>query len=490
MKCAVYIRVSTDKEEQRTSLENQQQFFYNVMTEKGWELYQFYVDVESGTSSKKRKSLLQLIEDAKHRKFDVILSKELSRLARNGKLSYEIKEIAENNRIHIITFDNAINSVDNNSNMFGLYAWIYEQESQRTSERIKIALTTKAKRGEYKGSIPPYGYKLENKHLFIAADNTPDIVRHIYNKYICGTGFDAIARSLSKQMLPTPSTVAQKSNKSTYWHGSTIKRMLSNPHYIGDLVQGREETISVTSNVRRQINEADYIVIKDAHEAIISREQFDAVQQLMLQRKRKRPKSSPHLFTNFIYCDDCKSGLWYRSNRKGYICGSYSKHGRIACSHHYVNEDKLNIRILEDLNRAAQRIQHTNDMEDLDKETLHQSKSIKNKLEKLDSALESITMKKRKYLELLSSAVLAHHEYREAMNDLYLQSEELSVKKSELNRSLQLTTVNIASKSHIESLLNQAPFTSVTKMLLANFVIRIDVKENGEVLIQYQSPYI
>lgn len=70
----MYIRVSTDKEEQKTSLENQQRFFYDVIAEKGWELYQFYVDVESGTSSKKRTQLLQLIEDAKQKKFDVILS--------------------------------------------------------------------------------------------------------------------------------------------------------------------------------------------------------------------------------------------------------------------------------------------------------------------------------------------------------------------------------------------------------------------------------
>jgi site-specific DNA recombinase len=95
VKCAVYIRVSTDKEEQKTLLENQQRFFYNIIVEKGWDLFRFYIDVESGTKDKKRENLRQLIEDAKQHKFDVILSKELSRLARNGKLSYEIKDIAE-----------------------------------------------------------------------------------------------------------------------------------------------------------------------------------------------------------------------------------------------------------------------------------------------------------------------------------------------------------------------------------------------------------
>lgn len=139
MRCAVYIRVSTDKEEQKQSLENQKNMFYQIIEDRDWEVYKFYVDVESGTTDK-RENLQCLIEDAEQRKFDVILAKELSRLARNGGLSYRIRDIAEQNRIHIITSDGAINTLEGNANMFGLYAWMYEQESQRTSTRIKAAL--------------------------------------------------------------------------------------------------------------------------------------------------------------------------------------------------------------------------------------------------------------------------------------------------------------------------------------------------------------
>lgn len=189
--------------------------------------------------------------------------------------------------------------------MFGLNAWIYEQEAQRTSERIKITLTTKAKCGEYKGSIPPYGYRLDNKALFLANDGSPEIMRYIYSEYVNGVGFDKISRSLSKKGILTPSTVAQKSNFKKYFHGSTVKKILSNPHYVGDLVQGREETTSVISNIRRKLDKEAYIVIPDAHEAIITRAVFELTQQLLLERQRNRPKSSPHLFTNFVFCADC-----------------------------------------------------------------------------------------------------------------------------------------------------------------------------------------
>ncbi|MEH7483332.1 recombinase family protein [Neobacillus drentensis] len=177
MKCAVYIRVSTDKEEQKASLSNQRELFLNYIQNKGWTVYDFYVDVESGTSAKGRPGLQQLIEDAEKRKFDVILAKELSRLARNGGLSYKIRDLAERNGIHIITLDNAINSLEGNIHMFGLYAWVYETESQRTGERIKSALKTRARKGLFKCSIAPYGYDVLDGKLYVKEDESSHMVR-------------------------------------------------------------------------------------------------------------------------------------------------------------------------------------------------------------------------------------------------------------------------------------------------------------------------
>ena len=187
MRCAVYIRVSTDKEEQKASLKYQKELFYKYIEEKGWDIYQFYVDVQTGTTGK-RKNLQKMIEEAQEKKFDIILAKELSRLARNGELSYKIKNLCENQGIHIITLDNAINTLTGNTNMFGLYAWMYEQESQNTSNRVKETLRTRAKNGLFKGSIPPFGYTLREGKLYIRNDNVPSIVKRIFDEYLAGSG--------------------------------------------------------------------------------------------------------------------------------------------------------------------------------------------------------------------------------------------------------------------------------------------------------------
>ncbi|CAM3949063.1 recombinase family protein [Mesobacillus zeae] len=106
--------------------------------------------------------------------------------------------------------------------MFGLYAWMYEQESQRTSDRVKSALSVRAKNGKFKGSNPPYGYYVENGHLKVKDNFSPNVVRRIFSSYLSGQGFDSIARELLEEHIPTPSIVA---GKKCYFYLAWLFRM-------------------------------------------------------------------------------------------------------------------------------------------------------------------------------------------------------------------------------------------------------------------------
>ncbi|MGP4074082.1 recombinase family protein [Piscibacillus sp. B03] len=488
MKCAVYVRVSTDKKEQETSLINQQRYFYNIIAERGWDIYEFYVDVESGTKERKRKNFIRMIEDAKKGEFDVILAKELSRLARNGKLSYEIKEITEKHNIGIITFDGAINTIDSNSNnhMFGLYAWMYEEESSRISERIKLAKSTKARKGEFLGSIAPFGYKVVDKKLQLAKDGTEEIVRQIYDWYLEGVGFDAIARKLSKRNIVTPSKRAGKKNASEFWHGSTIQKILSNPNYIGDLVQHRQTSISVTNEYRKEVPKEEQVIVKNSHPKIINREDFEAAQRLMASRKKSQTQAKHHLFTNVLFCSDCKNGMWYRQTVQGYICGSYAKHGLIACTGRPIKEERLKDIVLNDIKQIQLNL---NDEEFLDglKNKLKAKEDKDNSvLKKLNKQINDITSKRKHYIQLLSDEIITSGEYREIMDDLQVKLNKLKLKKSEIDISL----LNKQSLNELNDLLNTLkmfePLTEVTNKLLHYFVERIEVDKDSKPHITYR----
>ncbi|HZG81785.1 MAG TPA: recombinase family protein [Brevibacillus sp.] len=485
MRCAVYIRVSTDRDEQKTSLENQQSLFYKFIEEKGWEVHSFYQDVDSGTTDK-RQNLQRLIEDAKQRKFDVILAKELSRLARNGKLSYEIRDIAERNKIHIITLDNAVNTLEGNGNMFGLYAWMYEQESQRTSERIKASFRTQAQRGIFKGSIPPYGYTVVDGRLEIKDDDTPDVVRRIYRLYLEGTGFDAIARTLTRDGYSTPAQVAGKADAGIYWHGSTIKLILTNPHYTGDLVLCRETTRSVTSKVREEVPKDAQVIVPNTHLPIISREDFEAVQKHMLSRQQKRPKCKKHLFTNVAYCTDCGKSLWYLKNRKGYVCGTHLKHGKNACSQHSIKEEVLKSIILDDIRKLAQSLDEQDVFGRLEAKVTSVRKYTIKQMEAVDKQIQKLRNEKNGYIRLLAQQSITEEEYREVATGVNNKIEQLQEKKLGLSTAIEMNEVTDVVSRAKDEIQRFIAMKELTPEMLHRLVEKIEVTADGVPQIYYR----
>ncbi|KZE73925.1 recombinase [Paenibacillus jamilae] len=487
MRCAIYIRVSTDKEEQKSSLENQRSLFYQYLEDRGWDVFDFYVDVESGTTGK-RENLQRLIQDAKARRFDVILAKELSRLARNGGLSYQIRDIALANHIGIITLDHAINSLERKDEMFGLYAWMYEQESQRTSTRIKAALSSKAKKGEFKGSVPPYGYRLNNGKLVIAEDDTPNNVRRIFRMYLEGKGFDAIARTLTREGCPTPAQVIGKRNAGLYWQGTSVKKILTNPHYVGDLVQGRQTTVSVTSKVREEVPRHKQIIAENAHPFIISREDFEAVQQYMQGRKRQqaKPKAKKHLFTNYLFCADCGKALWYVHYRKGYVCGNYYKHGKHVCSQHSVKEKELKNVILNDIRNMAKTLSEKEVMGRLEVKTLQARKQVDKQMQSLQSRIEKLKEQKTGLIRLLASGTITETEYKEATES---GNVELCSLQDQLRgfQSLQVSGSTGESIVRLKKELKQfMKLGELTSEMVHRFIDKIEVQADGSVNIHYK----
>ncbi len=485
MRCAIYIRVSTDKEEQQISLKYQIELFYRYVLEQGWDIYNIYVDVQSGTTAK-RKNLQKMIQDAQENKFDIILAKELSRLARNGELSYKIKNLCENQGVHIITLDNAINTLTGNTNMFGLYAWMYEQESQNTSNRVKETLRTRAKKGLFKGSNPPYGYEIQNGKLFIKDDNTPDIVRRIFNEYMTGSGRDSIAKRLYNEGIPTPAEVAGKKNAGEYWNESTIRTILTNPHYAGDLVQGRDTTVSVTNKKRKKVDKSDHIIKENAHAAIIIREDFNAVQELLKVRSKTIPAPKKHLFTNILYCADCGKGMWYRSNQKGYICGNYARHGKKACSNHLIKEDLIKVTILNDLKELVKQIDKKQYVQQLEAQTKKSKQRIQKQLEKIDKHLNIIKGRKRKYVNMLADELISKQDYLENVEANNIEINELVEKKNSILTELEgkNTLANIEQlKQEFLIFLN---FNELTPEILHRLIYQIEVKADRMPIIYYR----
>lgn len=485
MRCAIYARVSTEMDGQKTSIDNQIKIFMDYAAQRNWEIVKIYEDKKSGTKNN-RPGLKNLIKDGKEKMFDVVLVKELSRLARNGSLSYDLKDIFDLYNIHLVCLDNSVNTLEKNDSNYGLFAWLYEMESNNSSRRNKQAKRIKAKQGLYVGSNPPYGYKSEKGKLVIRNDETPVVVQRIFNEYLEGKGMDAIAKGLFNEHIPTPSQIIEKKNASEIWHSSTIKNILTNRHYCGDLVQIREETISVRTIKRRAVDKDMQIIFRDTHEPIVSVETFRAVEKMLQKRTKAATAPSTHLFSNLIYCEECGKGLWYRANSEHYRCGGYIRHGERYCL------NKMPIR-LNEIKRVIQ-----NDLKDLfqffrDDSLINQFESkmnvnrqhIQRAIQNAEKKIEKLGMSKRNYLDLYTEGIISKEELTKLREDVSKEIEELNTNKSELSDELDSNlseSYSLTLKKKLEKFLL---VEELNKHMINTLVEKISWNQNGELRIHY-----
>jgi len=487
MKCAIYIRVSTDHDEQKTSLKHQREQAIQYVNSQGWDVYEFYEDIQSGTTGK-RKELQRLISDAKLKKFEVILTKEFSRLARSVSLAYQIKEIAQNNRIHIITMDGVVNTYENGNtgHMFGIYTSMYEMEAQNTSNRVKGYRKAVAQKGIFKGSIPPLGYKAIKGKLYLRDDFTPDLVKRIFNDYILGKGFDHIARDLTVEGIPTPGQISGRRNAGENWQGSAIRKILENPHYTGDLVQGRSTTQDVTSKMRNYADPKDYIIKKNTHEPIISHKDFEAVQLLIASKRKKRPYQEKHLFTNTAFCADCGRGMHYRANSKGYMCGNYVKLGSSKCSDHLVREAELKSAILQDILSLTEKLRNEKVLKELESRFKKQKVKEERKIKGLESEIEKYKKRKKRALDDYYDGNTTKEEYNDYVNDTNREIEELLLKKQQLQSSIHTKDDTLAFTDLKKKLEEFMDMKELTPGILHRLIERIEIKADGSPRIYYR----
>lgn len=485
IKYSCYVRVSTDKEEQASSIENQKMLFEKYIKENTGELFKIYQDIDSGTNSN-RSGLSKLIEDAKKHKFNVLLVKEWSRISRNIYDSFGLKELFSELNIKVINVSTGLNAIEEDTLMFAVTSALAQKESEKISERTKQAFIAKALRGEFKSSRAPYGYSKVGTKLIIRDDDTPDIIRLIFEMYLEGNGSDKIAKYLNKNRISTPSQTLDLSGASALWYGSSIDKILRNESYVGHLVQHKTTTSSVTSKKRKKIPPHEYIVIENTHEAIIPKEVFYKVQEMIKLRHKKRCKANAHIFSNFLYCYECGRRLHYKANRKGYVCAGYNRHGKDVCSSHFIKESELEQLILDDLNNLLSKINQEKVINNFKKHLSSTRNNLKLELNKIDTKLNSLNNQKMNAIKYLVSETINEADYRKLCDDINSSIKKLENDKNELLKSNNdnfldeaLNELNVISE-------NIKDIVKLNHKILSELIEKVVINENGEPRIYYK----
>ena len=342
LRVAAYCRVSTEKEDQRNSLAAQQTFFRSYIEQRSeWELVGIFADEGlSGTSVRRRPQFTEMLQRAMGGEIDLIVTKEVSRFARNTVDTLQITRQLKNRGVRVLFLNDNIDTGDNDGEFrLTIMASVAQEESRKVSERTRWGQLQAMRRGVVFGNNSIYGYQLKNGALTVEPEQAA-VVKLIYHKFLVERkGTHTIARELTLEGVHPPLRPAGG------WSSTMVLRILRNEKYCGDLLQKKFVTTDhLTHHKVMNHGEEEQFCLRNHHEAIISREEFQKVQEELAKRagmvQEKRRFSARYWYSGKIKCGCCgKSFICKRTRRAN--GGEYI---RFVCRGHLDGTGKCTMR--------------------------------------------------------------------------------------------------------------------------------------------------
>ena len=354
---AGYARVSTDTDEQFTSFEAQLNYYTSyIQSHDDWEFVDVYSDEGiSGTHTSQREGFNRMIADALAGKIDLILTKSISRFARNTVDTLTTIRKLKDKGVEVYFEKENIWTLDSKGELFiTIMASLAQEESRSLSENIRWAVNKKFEQGRF--SLPYkcfLGYDRGEDGLPVINEKEAETVRTIYTKYLAGDSPDAIAHYLDEKGIPTPRGLKK-------WSIGTINSILRNEKYAGNAILQKHYSIDFLDKKSRINNgEVPKYHITDSHPAIVSQEEFDLVQLELENRKKTNHTSySSSLFSGKVRCGQCGSFFgaktWHSTDkyrRTIFRCNNKYGKNETACDVPHVTEEFLKDIVVKAVNQ-------------------------------------------------------------------------------------------------------------------------------------------
>lgn len=452
--CGGYLRLSKEDGDvagsetlQSNSIENQKEYIEDYIHSKPEiKIVDFYVDDGYSGVNFDRPDFQRMLQDIKNKKIDCVIVKDLSRLGRNYiEVGRYIERLFPLLGVRFIAindnFDSADDTAASNNIIIPFKNLINDAYCRDISIKIRSHLEVKRKRGEFIGAFAVYGYmRGKDKNKLIVDPYAAEIVKEIFGMKMDGMSQQAIADELNSLGILSPAeykkeqgsgykTVFQTHSKAK-WTAMAVMRVLTNEIYVGTLIQGKESTPNYKVKVREKRPREEWIRIENAHEAIISRADFEIISDIIQKDTRVTAgKRAVSIYSGYLVCADCGCSMVRKKAYSGsfeyvyYVC-SGNKKNKDTCSSHRISENALNLAVtktlqlhlkhLADLQESILYIRKTSCNSDKIKMMVLQSEKIKGDIEKYN----------RLKLEC----------YEDYKNELITQGEYLLFKKELDNR--------------------------------------------------------
>lgn len=441
IRVAAYCRVSTDSEDQLNSYRSQVTYYTDLIKKnRDWIMVDIYADEAiTGTQVTKREDFQRMINDCMNGKIDMVITKSISRFARNTLDTLKYVRMLKEKNIAVYFEDEKINTLTMDGELLlVVLSSVAQQEVENISDNVKKGLKMKMKRGELVGFQGCLGYDYDSTDKSLSVNyKEAEIVEYIFQRYTEGAGATIIMHELNN--------LGYKTKKGNDWTQSSVIGIIKNEKYKGDILLGKTFTLDPISKRRLEnLGEEDQFYIKNHHEPIISDEMFEKAHEILKRRGKNRSRMSAepgkrekfsrqYAFSCMLECGFCGSNLSRRSwhsnsqNQKTvWQCVTGTKKGKKHCP----DSKGIPEKVIEEAFIESYRLLCSNNKDVLDEfiqrveQTLSES-SVERSISKIDKEISSLDTKKKKLLDMRLEDSIDKATYEEKNEELLNKQKSL-----------------------------------------------------------------
>lgn len=371
---AIYCRLSQDDGQtgESGSIQTQKTLLTQYCNDHHIPIGGYYSDDGWSGTNFDRPDFKRMIDDIEAGKISTVIVKDLSRFGREyAQMGLLIEHYFEEKGIRFISVAENIDTKNGMDNLTLPFTNVINSYyARQASTKTKAAHRARAKAGMYLGGHAPFGYikDPDDRHHLIIDSPAADVVRDIFQMFADGIGYVRMTKILRDRKILNPIAYFNQNNpdyfKSEYWrkpfdwHATSVRAILVNRVYLGQVVFGKTKTKGFFDKARITTPEEEWIIVDNVHEPIISQELWDTVHQLMKGRRRENNNGEVQMFAGLVKCSTCGASLnvnydMKKGKYKGFSCWVYKNYGKERCTSHAIGWKALNQLVLEDVRRNA-----------------------------------------------------------------------------------------------------------------------------------------
>lgn len=503
-KVGIYIRLSREDGDklESESVSNQRDILQRYIKENKLIFIDEYIDDGVSGTTFERKNFQRMIDDIENKKINMVITKDLSRLGRDYiKTGYYTENYFPEKRVRYVAILDGIDTFMNttNNDVTPFKAVVNDMYAKDISKKIRGVFREKELNGEYLGTIAPYGYKKSSvqKNKLEIDTNTAYIVKRIFELYSEGNGFQRIASILDDDKINTPSQYLNMKHQRETWNPKSIRAILVNEAYIGNTVQNK--CVSVSYKVKKKIKKAEeeYIIVENTHEAIISKEQFLKVQEIIKGKKSMSATKHDFLFKGLMFCHNCgrQSRVCYRGKNKkiGYIDCSLARGKDRKCKTCNYNYNKFEEKTLNTIRNICQIYCDKNTLKTIYEKYKNNYGYLIEKeeynLKNLAKQIEEISKKIDKmYFDNLNG-IISNDDYFRYSRGFIEERDRLKKEQKSIEEKIKFINEKQKDARHnedVENIINEfLKFEKPSRKILYELVDRVELDENKNIYLYF-----